>query len=52
MHELSHIKEKIIGGFIHIPFIPEQKHKPNMKLSTIVEGIKLAVQVALEEIKK
>ncbi|PEJ02463.1 pyroglutamyl-peptidase I [Bacillus wiedmannii] len=49
MHELEKRDKKIKGGFIHIPFLPEQaSHYPgqsSMSLSTISKGIELAVEV-------
>lgn len=40
------------GGFIHVPFIPEQvinkKNTPSMSLDIITEGLKLAVKAAVE----
>ncbi|MGE7887213.1 pyroglutamyl-peptidase I [Bacillus cereus] len=49
MHELEKHDKKIKGGFIHIPFLPEQASnypgQPSMSLSTISKGIELAVEV-------
>ncbi|MGG0289646.1 pyroglutamyl-peptidase I [Bacillus pacificus] len=49
MHELEKYDKKIKGGFIHIPFLPEQASnypgQPSMSLSTIRKGIELAVEV-------
>ena len=49
MHELEKQDQKIKGGFVHIPFLPEQASnypgKPSMSLSTIRKGIELAVEV-------
>ncbi|PFR44922.1 pyroglutamyl-peptidase I [Bacillus thuringiensis] len=49
MHELEKRDKKIKGGFIHIPFLPEQASnypgQPSMSLSTIRKGIELAVEV-------
>ena len=49
MHELEKRDKKIKGGFIHIPFLPEQASnypgQPSMSLSTIGKGIELAVAV-------
>lgn len=49
MHELVKRDKKIKGGFIHIPFLPEQASnypgQPSMSLSTIRKGIELAVEV-------
>lgn len=49
MHELEKHDTKMKGGFIHIPFLPEQASnypgQPSMSLSTIRKGIELAVEV-------
>lgn len=46
---LHHIQDRPIkGGFIHVPFIPEQvkahDNKPSMALMTLVKGLSLAIQ--------
>ncbi|EEK72708.1 MULTISPECIES: pyroglutamyl-peptidase I [Bacillus cereus group] len=52
MHELEKHDKKIKGGFVHIPFLPEQASnypgQPSMSLSTISKGIELAIEVATE----
>ncbi|MGE7874171.1 pyroglutamyl-peptidase I [Bacillus paramycoides] len=52
MHELEKHDKKIKGGFVHIPFLPEQASNypghPSMSLSTIRKGIQLAVEVTTE----
>ncbi|MDP7988890.1 pyroglutamyl-peptidase I [Bacillus sp. MHSD_36] len=49
MHELEKYDKKMKGGFIHIPFLPEQASnypgQPSMSLSTIRKGIELAIEV-------
>ncbi len=49
MHELEKQNHKVKGGFVHIPFLPEQASnypgQPSMSLSTIRKGIELAVEV-------
>ncbi|MGN5651224.1 pyroglutamyl-peptidase I [Bacillus sp. Brlt_9] len=49
MHELKKQDKKVKGGFVHIPFLPEQASnypgQPSMSLSTISKGIELAVEV-------
>ncbi|HHP5634636.1 TPA: pyroglutamyl-peptidase I [Bacillus paranthracis] len=51
MHELEKRDKKIKGGFIHIPFLPEQASnypgQPSMSLSTIRKGVELAVEVTM-----
>ncbi|AKU25287.1 pyroglutamyl-peptidase I [Geobacillus stearothermophilus] len=52
MHYITQSKKPIRGGFIHIPYLPEQaaRHpgQPSMALETIVEGLRLAIDVAVE----
>ncbi|AKM19054.1 Pyrrolidone-carboxylate peptidase [[Flavobacterium] thermophilum] len=52
MHYITQSKKPIRGGFIHIPYLPEQaaRHpgQPSMALETIVEGLRLAIDVAIE----
>ncbi len=48
MHELCG-RKKIRGGFIHVPFLPEQtKNQPSLSMETMTAGIKLAVETALQ----
>jgi pyroglutamyl-peptidase len=51
MHLLNNAGNKARGGFIHIPFLPEQavRHRgqPSMSLDTIVKGLELAIQTTL-----
>ena len=49
MDYITRTSSSIRGGFIHIPFIPEQtiqKESPSLSLETIVEGIKIAAVTA------
>ncbi|PFJ14986.1 pyroglutamyl-peptidase I [Bacillus cereus] len=52
MHELEKHNQKIKGGFVHIPFLPEQainySGQASMSLSTISKGIELAIEVTTE----
>ena len=52
MHMLAKNESKARGGFIHIPFLPEQASshpgQPSMSLPVIAKGIELLIQVALE----
>lgn len=52
MHVLAKSKNEARGGFVHIPFLPEQASNhsghPSMSLSTITKGIALLIEVALE----
>jgi pyroglutamyl-peptidase len=49
---LHHLQgREVIGGFIHVPYLPEQASAidgaPSMALNEIVEGLKVAVEVAV-----
>lgn len=47
MHELARPEWRgVRGGFVHVPWLPEQG-QPSMRLAEIVEGLKLAIEVAL-----
>lgn len=52
MYILAKQKNRISGGFVHIPFLPEQASaypgQPNMSLSNITKGIEFLIQTALE----
>jgi pyroglutamyl-peptidase len=49
MHHLQ--GRAVMGGFIHVPYLPEQAAAldgaPSMPLTQIVEGLKVAVEVAV-----
>jgi pyroglutamyl-peptidase len=49
MHHLR--GREVMGGFIHVPYLPEQATAldgaPSMPLAQIVEGLKVAVEVAV-----
>ncbi|MED1203734.1 pyroglutamyl-peptidase I [Heyndrickxia acidicola] len=51
MDLLASMNNSIKGGFIHIPFLPEQAVKnpsqPSMALETIVKGLKAAIEAAV-----
>ncbi|TWG89318.1 pyroglutamyl-peptidase I [Cupriavidus gilardii J11] len=57
MHALSHdaALAGTRGGFIHIPFLPEQASRhvgaPSMGLDTLVSGLRVMVQAALEHVE-
>jgi pyroglutamyl-peptidase len=47
MHELARPEWRgVRGGFVHMPWLPQQG-QPSMRLDEIVEGLKLAIEVAL-----
>jgi pyroglutamyl-peptidase len=50
----SQAEQAIKAGFIHVPFLPEQaaerpERPPSMALDDIVDGLRIAVEVALSE---
>ncbi len=51
MHYLATSGKAIRGGFIHIPFLPEQivrnPGQPSMSLELIVKGLELAIEAAI-----
>nr|WP_207626851.1 pyroglutamyl-peptidase I [Photorhabdus stackebrandtii] len=52
LHHLALTNPKVRGGFIHIPYLPEQavKHPgaPSMALETITTSLKIAINQALK----
>lgn len=48
MHRLATGRglKKVRGGFVHVPFFPEQG-EPSMALDKVVRGLRLAVRIAL-----
>lgn len=36
------------GGFIHVPFIPEQNNEPSMPLETIIKGLEIAIETSVK----
>ena len=52
MHLLATKYTTIRGGFIHIPFLPEQvlnREAPCMSLEDIVRGLEIAVTVSIND---
>ncbi|MED4750896.1 pyroglutamyl-peptidase I [Brevibacillus choshinensis] len=51
MHTISTLNPSIRGGFIHIPYLPEQAARlvgqPSMAVETIVQGLRVAIEAAL-----
>lgn len=51
MHQIKQMDRDVRGGFIHIPFLPEQaaKHpgQPSMALETIVQGLEYAIVTSI-----
>lgn len=52
MHYIDTNNPKILGGFIHIPFIPEQvinkRNMPSMALDDIVRGLDVVIRCAVQ----
>lgn len=53
MHIISTKYNKVKGGFIHIPYLPEQalnyKNQPSMSLLNMVKALEVAVETAVQE---
>ncbi|WP_419879131.1 pyroglutamyl-peptidase I [Brevibacillus centrosporus] len=51
MHRIATTNPSIRGGFIHIPYLPEQAARlagqPSMAVETIVKGLRIAMEAAL-----
>jgi pyroglutamyl-peptidase len=51
MNQLAHLNKTITGGFLHIPFLPEQAARipgqPSMALETIVKGLVAAIEASV-----
>lgn len=52
MHYIAEQKASIRGGFIHIPYLPEQAAQkagqPSMAIETIVKGLQTTIEAAIE----
>jgi pyroglutamyl-peptidase len=53
---MHHLRQKeAIGGFMHVPYLPEQaaalEGAPSMPLAQIVEGLKVALEVAVRAVR-
>ncbi|MBI2516966.1 MAG: pyroglutamyl-peptidase I [Opitutae bacterium] len=49
MHELALHQKRVRGGFIHVPYLPEQTaDKPSLPYDKMIEGITLAIETAVE----
>jgi pyroglutamyl-peptidase len=51
MHQLAKTGGKMRGGFVHIPYLPEQAARigaqPSMAVETIVKGLEVALETAI-----
>jgi pyroglutamyl-peptidase len=49
MHELAQHHPGVRGGFIHVPYLPEQTaDKPSLPYDKMIAGITLAIEAAVE----
>ena len=51
MHQIAQKHPGVRGGFIHIPYLPEQaerRKQPSLPLSEIVRGLEAAIRTAVE----
>ncbi|WP_350306678.1 pyroglutamyl-peptidase I [Photorhabdus viridis] len=52
LHYLTYINPEIRGGFIHIPYLPEQAVRysgtPSMALETVITALEIAIDEALK----
>lgn len=50
-HALARSRRRVRGGFVHVPYLPEQAARhagaPGMSLETMIEAVKLCLDVAL-----
>lgn len=51
MHRLARSRPRVRGGFVHVPYLPEQAQKfpgaPSLPLETMIAAIRLCVETAL-----
>lgn len=49
MHELALHRPEVRGGFIHVPFVPEQTaEKPSLRFEVMTEAVRVAIATAVE----
>lgn len=49
MHELALHRPTVRGGFIHVPFVPEQTtDKPTLRFEVMTEAVRVAIATAIE----
>lgn len=49
MHELASHRPEVRGGFIHVPFVPEQTtDKPSLPFERMTEAIRLAITASVD----
>jgi pyroglutamyl-peptidase len=49
MHELALHRPEVRGGFIHVPFVPEQTtDKPSLPFETLTEAVRVAIATTIE----
>ena len=51
-HRIAHHDPDLRGGFIHVPYLPEQARNhpnvPSMSLATMIEALRVSIAAALE----
>jgi len=56
MYKIRKEELNILGGFVHVPFIPDQvvdrPNSPSMSIDNIVMGLRKAIGVSIEELNK
>lgn len=56
MYYIQRDFKKTIGGFIHVPYLPEQvlekRNTPSMSLDNIVKALEKAIEVSITEYRK
>lgn len=49
MHELAMHRAEVRGGFIHVPFVPEQTtDKPSLPFEMLTEAVRVAIATTIE----
>jgi pyroglutamyl-peptidase len=49
MHELALHRPRVRGGFIHVPFVPEQTtDKPSLRFEVLTEAVRVAIATSVE----
>ncbi|MCM2274330.1 MAG: pyroglutamyl-peptidase I [Candidatus Didemnitutus sp.] len=49
MHELASHRPQVRGGFIHVPYLPEQTgDQPSLPFEAMTEAVRLAIAAAIE----
>lgn len=51
---IAHSQKKMLGGFIHVPYAPEQgkENAPSLPMKTMTKGLALAIQASIQAYRK